>query len=189
MCLLAASSTTGPDHQAAEKDPSRTSNKCPSSWSIEEVMQFVRDADPQALGPHAELFRKHVRWFSWFLSFFFFWVKTCLHSFFRTRFICFILYSRYYKELIVFHRRLMARPWCFYEAIWSWSTWGWNWVLLSNFAITLRDSNRWNSVWNTEDPLVGNGGKHRSTQIESWHQRLQSRFMDIYYPWHGWSKV
>lgn len=72
MCLLAASSTTGPDHQAAEKDPSRTSNKCPSSWSIEEVMQFVRDADPQALGPHAELFRKHVRWFSWFLFFFFF---------------------------------------------------------------------------------------------------------------------
>ncbi|XP_067243324.1 polycomb protein SCMH1 isoform X3 [Chanodichthys erythropterus] len=56
---LSASSTTGPDHQAAEKDPSRTSNKCPSSWSIEEVMQFVRDADPQALGPHAELFRKH----------------------------------------------------------------------------------------------------------------------------------
>ncbi|CAM4731920.1 unnamed protein product [Leuciscus chuanchicus] len=56
---LSASSTTGPDHQAAEKDSSRTSNKCPSSWSIEEVMQFVRDADPQALGPHAELFRKH----------------------------------------------------------------------------------------------------------------------------------
>ncbi|XP_067288149.1 sex comb on midleg-like protein 2 isoform X2 [Pseudorasbora parva] len=55
----AASSTTGPDHQAAEKDPSKTSKKCPSSWSIEEVMQFVRDADPQALGPHAELFRKH----------------------------------------------------------------------------------------------------------------------------------
>ncbi|XP_065097186.1 sex comb on midleg-like protein 2 [Paramisgurnus dabryanus] len=55
----AASSTTGPDHQAAERDSSRSSNKSPSSWSIEEVMQFVRDADPQALGPHAELFRKH----------------------------------------------------------------------------------------------------------------------------------
>lgn len=80
MCLLAASSTTGPDHQAAEKDPSRTSNKCPSSWSIEEVMQFVRDADPQALGPHAELFRKHVRCFSWFLLYFFFKVQTCLHK-------------------------------------------------------------------------------------------------------------
>lgn len=35
-------------------------SKSPSSWSIEEVMQFVRDADPTALAPHAELFRKHV---------------------------------------------------------------------------------------------------------------------------------
>ncbi|XP_072527310.1 sex comb on midleg-like protein 2 isoform X2 [Salminus brasiliensis] len=52
----AASSTTGPDHQTTEKE---TSNKSPSAWSIEEVMQFVRDADPQALAPHAELFRKH----------------------------------------------------------------------------------------------------------------------------------
>ncbi|XP_056324094.1 sex comb on midleg-like protein 2 isoform X1 [Danio aesculapii] len=46
---LSASSTTGPEHQATEKDPSKTSTKSPSSWSIEEVMQFVRDADPQAL--------------------------------------------------------------------------------------------------------------------------------------------
>ncbi|MCJ8747509.1 hypothetical protein PDJAM_G00154210 [Pangasius djambal] len=53
---LSASSTTGPDHQTAERE---ASNKSPSSWSIEEVMQFVRDADPQALAPHAELFRKH----------------------------------------------------------------------------------------------------------------------------------
>ncbi|KAK2819626.1 hypothetical protein Q7C36_021272 [Tachysurus vachellii] len=53
---LSASSTTGPDHQTTERE---TSNRSPSSWSIEEVMQFVRDADPQALGPHAELFRKH----------------------------------------------------------------------------------------------------------------------------------
>ncbi|KAI4875566.1 hypothetical protein NFI96_034258 [Prochilodus magdalenae] len=52
----AASSTTGPDHQMTEREPS---NRSPSSWSIEEVMQFVRDADPQALAPHAELFRKH----------------------------------------------------------------------------------------------------------------------------------
>lgn len=56
---LAASSTTGPE-QAAERESSRSTNKSPSSWSIDEVMQFVRDADPQALGPHAELFRKHV---------------------------------------------------------------------------------------------------------------------------------
>lgn len=82
--------------------------------------------------------------------------------------LCFIFYSRCSNGSIVFHRRLMARPWCFYGVTWSWSTWGWNWVLLLNFAITLRDSNWWNSGWNllsksTEDPLEGNGGKRRST--------------------------
>ncbi|XP_068175133.1 sex comb on midleg-like protein 2 isoform X3 [Antennarius striatus] len=50
----AASSTTGPEALASERDHLQ-----PSSWSIEEVMQFVRDADPTALAPHAELFRKH----------------------------------------------------------------------------------------------------------------------------------
>ncbi|XP_053563074.1 polycomb protein SCMH1 isoform X2 [Bombina bombina] len=30
----------------------------PSSWNMDDVMQFIRDADPQ-LGSHAELFRKH----------------------------------------------------------------------------------------------------------------------------------
>ncbi|XP_037625399.1 sex comb on midleg-like protein 2 isoform X1 [Sebastes umbrosus] len=50
----AASSTTGPEALASELP-----SKNPSSWSIEEVMQFVRDADPTALAPHAELFRKH----------------------------------------------------------------------------------------------------------------------------------
>lgn len=34
-------------------------NKDPSTWSIEEVMRFVKEADPQALAPHAELFRRH----------------------------------------------------------------------------------------------------------------------------------
>ncbi|XP_034531893.1 sex comb on midleg-like protein 2 isoform X3 [Notolabrus celidotus] len=53
----AASSTTGPE--APERESPRLPNKNPSSWSIEEVMQFVRDADPTALAPHAELFRKH----------------------------------------------------------------------------------------------------------------------------------
>ncbi|XP_039600963.1 sex comb on midleg-like protein 2 isoform X2 [Polypterus senegalus] len=55
----AASSTTGPDVHLADRETSRMSSKNPSSWSIEEVMQFVRDADPQSLGPHAELFKKH----------------------------------------------------------------------------------------------------------------------------------
>ncbi|XP_033181031.1 sex comb on midleg-like protein 2 isoform X2 [Mastacembelus armatus] len=52
-----ASSTTGPE--ALGSDRESLSSKNPSSWSIEEVMQFVRDADPTALAPHAELFRKH----------------------------------------------------------------------------------------------------------------------------------
>ncbi|XP_029988585.1 sex comb on midleg-like protein 2 isoform X2 [Sphaeramia orbicularis] len=50
-----ASSTTGPEVSEREQHPSKN----PSSWTIEEVMQFVRDADPTALAPHAELFRKH----------------------------------------------------------------------------------------------------------------------------------
>lgn len=35
-------------------------NKDPSTWSVEDVVWFIRDADPQALGPHADVFRKHV---------------------------------------------------------------------------------------------------------------------------------
>ncbi|XP_004637528.1 sex comb on midleg-like protein 4 isoform X2 [Octodon degus] len=35
----------------------RTRN--PSTWTVEDVVRFVKDADPQALGPHVELFRKH----------------------------------------------------------------------------------------------------------------------------------
>ncbi|XP_029800930.1 sex comb on midleg-like protein 4 isoform X8 [Suricata suricatta] len=31
----------------------------PSTWTVEDVVWFVKDADPQALGPHVELFRKH----------------------------------------------------------------------------------------------------------------------------------
>ncbi|XP_076839917.1 sex comb on midleg-like protein 2 isoform X2 [Brachyhypopomus gauderio] len=55
-----ASSTTGPDASAAECETPRVpGGRSPSSWSIEEVMQFVREADPTALAPHAELFRKH----------------------------------------------------------------------------------------------------------------------------------
>ncbi len=39
------------------------SNKDPSTWSVEDVVWFIRDADPQALGPHADIFRKHVSLF------------------------------------------------------------------------------------------------------------------------------
>ncbi|RMC06399.1 hypothetical protein DUI87_15833 [Hirundo rustica rustica] len=57
--IEAASSTTGPDLSSLKREPSRTSNKDPSTWSIEEVVRFVKEADPRALAPHAELFRRH----------------------------------------------------------------------------------------------------------------------------------
>uniref|UniRef100_A0A672V5E0 Polycomb protein SCMH1 n=1 Tax=Strigops habroptila TaxID=2489341 RepID=A0A672V5E0_STRHB len=40
------------------RDVSRLSGRDPSAWTVEEVMQFIRESDPQ-LGPHADLFRKH----------------------------------------------------------------------------------------------------------------------------------
>ncbi|KAF4797889.1 Sex comb on midleg-like protein 2 [Turdus rufiventris] len=57
--IEAASSTTGPDLNSLKREPSRISNKDPSTWSIEEVVRFVKEADPRALAPHAELFRRH----------------------------------------------------------------------------------------------------------------------------------
>ncbi|XP_054829666.1 sex comb on midleg-like protein 2 isoform X2 [Eublepharis macularius] len=57
--IEAASSTTGPDLSALKREPSRIPSKDPSMWSIDEVMRFVKEADPQALAPHAELFRRH----------------------------------------------------------------------------------------------------------------------------------
>ncbi|KAF7656046.1 hypothetical protein LDENG_00046850 [Lucifuga dentata] len=52
----AASSTTGPDHVTQEKD---SSGNDASSWSVDDVIRFVQEADPQTLGPHIDLFRKH----------------------------------------------------------------------------------------------------------------------------------
>ncbi|KAJ7408313.1 Sex comb on midleg-like protein 2 [Willisornis vidua] len=57
--IEAASSTTGLDLNSLKREPSRILNKDPSTWSIEEVVRFVKEADPQALAPHAELFRRH----------------------------------------------------------------------------------------------------------------------------------
>ncbi|KAI9544257.1 hypothetical protein NQZ68_005307 [Dissostichus eleginoides] len=37
----------------------RPAGKDPSRWGVEEVVWFIKDADPQALGPHAEAFRRH----------------------------------------------------------------------------------------------------------------------------------
>lgn len=53
----AASSTTGPDHLKQDKEGSGNDA---SSWSVDDVIRFVQEADPQTLGPHVELFRKHV---------------------------------------------------------------------------------------------------------------------------------
>ncbi|XP_045861932.1 polycomb protein SCMH1 isoform X4 [Meles meles] len=48
----------GSDRYLESRDASRLTGRDPSSWTVEDVMQFVREADPQ-LGPHADLFRKH----------------------------------------------------------------------------------------------------------------------------------
>ncbi|ERE83131.1 polycomb protein SCMH1 [Cricetulus griseus] len=48
----------GSDRYLESRDAPRLSGRDPSSWTVEDVMQFVREADPQ-LGPHADLFRKH----------------------------------------------------------------------------------------------------------------------------------
>ncbi|XP_026535233.1 polycomb protein SCMH1 isoform X2 [Notechis scutatus] len=51
-------SAGGSDRYLSSRDTSRLGTRDPSAWTVEDVMQFVRDADPQ-LGPHADLFRKH----------------------------------------------------------------------------------------------------------------------------------
>ncbi|XP_056365025.1 polycomb protein SCMH1 isoform X4 [Oenanthe melanoleuca] len=50
-------SSGGSDRYLSSRDSPRLSRD-PSSWTVEEVMQFIRESDPQ-LGPHADLFRKH----------------------------------------------------------------------------------------------------------------------------------
>ncbi|NXQ40831.1 SCMH1 protein, partial [Catharus fuscescens] len=54
LCLA----SPGSDRYLSSRDSSRLSSRDPSSWTVEEVMQFIRESDPQ-LGPHADLFRKH----------------------------------------------------------------------------------------------------------------------------------
>ncbi|XP_062996767.1 polycomb protein SCMH1 isoform X6 [Elgaria multicarinata webbii] len=51
-------SAGGSDRYHGPRDISRLGTRDPSAWTVENVMQFVREADPQ-LGPHADLFRKH----------------------------------------------------------------------------------------------------------------------------------
>ncbi|NWU60941.1 SCML4 protein, partial [Pterocles burchelli] len=42
-----------------QQDVARPSSKNPLTWTVDDVICFVKDADPHALGPHVELFRKH----------------------------------------------------------------------------------------------------------------------------------
>ncbi|XP_062426975.1 sex comb on midleg-like protein 4 [Rhea pennata] len=48
-------SSPSPERQ----DTARPSSKNPLTWTVDDVVWFVKDADPHALGPHVELFRKH----------------------------------------------------------------------------------------------------------------------------------
>lgn len=48
---------SAPSESQESKAPA---NKDPTTWSVDDVVWFIRDADPQALGPHADIFRKHV---------------------------------------------------------------------------------------------------------------------------------
>ncbi|RXN00062.1 Translocation protein SEC63-like [Acipenser ruthenus] len=41
------------------QDTAPPPSKDPSTWTVEDVVWFVKDADPHALGPHVEIFRKH----------------------------------------------------------------------------------------------------------------------------------
>lgn len=54
--VLPGGYNASPESQESKAPP----NKDPSTWSVEDVVWFIRDADPQALGPHADVFRKHV---------------------------------------------------------------------------------------------------------------------------------
>ncbi|XP_078504541.1 sex comb on midleg-like protein 4 isoform X2 [Lissotriton helveticus] len=52
---MESASSPSPERQ----ETTRPSKKDPSTWTVEDVVWFVKDADPHALGPHVELFRKH----------------------------------------------------------------------------------------------------------------------------------
>ncbi|XP_068608448.1 sex comb on midleg-like protein 4 [Brachionichthys hirsutus] len=43
------------EHQESKAPP----NKDPTTWTVEDVVWFIRGADPHALSPHADVFRKH----------------------------------------------------------------------------------------------------------------------------------
>ncbi|XP_054651525.1 sex comb on midleg-like protein 4 isoform X2 [Dunckerocampus dactyliophorus] len=49
-----------PESNRTESQESKAPpSKDPSSWTVDDVVWFIKDADPHALGPHADIFRKH----------------------------------------------------------------------------------------------------------------------------------
>ncbi|XP_061896762.1 sex comb on midleg-like protein 4 [Entelurus aequoreus] len=46
-------------YPAESQESKGPASKEPSSWTVDDVVWFMKDADPQALGPHADVFRKH----------------------------------------------------------------------------------------------------------------------------------
>ncbi|XP_051781106.1 sex comb on midleg-like protein 4 isoform X2 [Erpetoichthys calabaricus] len=66
MCRQTSSPSTFQEGNRSAYSPSPESqdsnpplSKDPSTWTVEDVVWFVKDADPHALGPHVEVFRKH----------------------------------------------------------------------------------------------------------------------------------
>ncbi|XP_045063504.1 sex comb on midleg-like protein 4 isoform X2 [Coregonus clupeaformis] len=66
MCRQTSSPNTFLEGNRIAYNPSQDSQeskvpprKDPSTWSVEDVVWFIRDADPQSLGPHVDIFRKH----------------------------------------------------------------------------------------------------------------------------------
>ncbi|XP_029685650.1 sex comb on midleg-like protein 4 isoform X3 [Takifugu rubripes] len=53
------SNRTGYNAPSESQESKAPVNKDPTTWSVDDVVWFIRDADPQALGPHADIFRKH----------------------------------------------------------------------------------------------------------------------------------
>ncbi|MGH0139619.1 UNVERIFIED_CONTAM: hypothetical protein FKN15_048155 [Acipenser sinensis] len=66
LCRQASSPSTFQEGNRSAYSPSPETqetapppSKDPSTWTVEDVVWFVKDADPHALGPHVEIFRKH----------------------------------------------------------------------------------------------------------------------------------
>lgn len=80
LCLCAH-----PAYSPDSGECKRPAGKDPSSWGVEEVVLFIKDADPQALGPHADAFRKHVSRSSLVLA---------INCYYRTKYMAVLVVGR-----------------------------------------------------------------------------------------------